>query len=640
MTDINRNINVGIKGNPDGLIRATKKAQHELSRFEDQVEKADASVRSSVKSTDALTGATANLNKEIAISTERLRQLQLKRAQGGADSLFRDIGKERAHLKRLQALLDDVVDEARKAGGEAGRGFIGSLAATFQGGASTPILGPALVAALVTAAASAAVTVGPTVGGMLSGAVAAGFGGGALALGIVGAAKDPQVAAAAKSFGQHVMSEITAAGKPFVGPLVDSFRRLRGVFDSLHIGKEIGRFAPMVTRMADAVGAFVRGAWPGFKRALDQAGPALVIVAETMGKFGAAIGDAVGDMAESRGAMSGLHTLLLSLIGAIKLAGAVVAWLSDQFDGLLGIAHDVMSALANLADAVGLDDVAAKYRVVTDGLVLLRGSGDRARDSFMGLTGAAQGTGGAVADTGSKARIAGRDVAFLTDQVALALGGMLAAKDGAINWEEGLDRIRESVDLNGRSLSIYTDAGRANLRVFQDQVRQARDNYQANVDLGWSAERAAEQYNQEVDQIIAAGREAGYTREQLEKLAKDYYINIHETTYQRTVRQETERENRRQNRAGGGSVQPYRSYQVAEQGPEMLNVGNRSYLLMGAEGGYVTPTHKLPIPQQAGPTIIENHIEIGGEVVRVVRCEIDNDKRDTRRHVLSGTGAR
>lgn len=42
----------------------------------------------------------------------------------------------------------------------------------------------------------------------------------------------------------------------------------------------------------------------------------------------------------------------------------------------------------------------------------------------------------------------------------------------------------------------------------------------------------------------------------------------------------------------------------------------------------------------AGGLVIENHIEIGGEVVRVVRSEISQANRQLRRRVLAGTGSR
>lgn len=43
-------------------------------------------------------------------------------------------------------------------------------------------------------------------------------------------------------------------------------------------------------------------------------------------------------------------------------------------------------------------------------------------------------------------------------------------------------------------------------------------------------------------------------------------------------------------RAGGGPVAAGGLYQVNENGPEMLAVGGRQFLMMGPQGGVVTPT--------------------------------------------------
>nr|WP_273482861.1 phage tail tape measure protein [Kribbella italica] len=76
-------------------------------------------------------------------------------------------------------------------------------------------------------------------------------------------------------------------------------------------------------------------------------------------------------------------------------------------------------------------------------------------------------------------------------------------------------------------------------------------------------------------------------------------------------------------RASGGPVVAGRQYLVGERGPEILTMGGAS--------GNITPNSAL-----GGTTIIENHIEIGGEVVRVVRSEIKQDQRNLKRTVSAG----
>jgi len=87
-------------------------------------------------------------------------------------------------------------------------------------------------------------------------------------------------------------------------------------------------------------------------------------------------------------------------------------------------------------------------------------------------------------------------------------------------------------------------------------------------------------------------------------------------------------------RAKGGDVLPHRDYLVGEEGPEILRMGSRS--------GTIVPNHAMPTGGGGGdmpPIIIENHIEIGGEVVRVVRTEIKASNRATKRAVLAGAYA-
>lgn len=57
-------------------------------------------------------------------------------------------------------------------------------------------------------------------------------------------------------------------------------------------------------------------------------------------------------------------------------------------------------------------------------------------------------------------------------------------------------------------------------------------------------------------------------------------------------------------RADGGPVSPYTAYQVNERGtPELLSVGSKTFLMMGAQGGHVTPT---PSGRSGGMQVINN----------------------------------
>lgn len=80
-------------------------------------------------------------------------------------------------------------------------------------------------------------------------------------------------------------------------------------------------------------------------------------------------------------------------------------------------------------------------------------------------------------------------------------------------------------------------------------------------------------------------------------------------------------------RAHGGPVSAGEQYVVGERGPEVLTMGSRS--------GHITPNHEAG----GGDMVAEIHIEIGGEVVRVIRQEIRTDKRKLKRTVTAGAAA-
>ena len=71
-------------------------------------------------------------------------------------------------------------------------------------------------------------------------------------------------------------------------------------------------------------------------------------------------------------------------------------------------------------------------------------------------------------------------------------------------------------------------------------------------------------------------------------------------------------------RVSGGSVSPGGFFRVNEEGPEMLSVGGKDFLMMGSQGGNITPNKNLS-PAQGGQNVIVNVFPIEGETARVER---------------------
>lgn len=73
-------------------------------------------------------------------------------------------------------------------------------------------------------------------------------------------------------------------------------------------------------------------------------------------------------------------------------------------------------------------------------------------------------------------------------------------------------------------------------------------------------------------------------------------------------------------RANGGPVSRGALYEVNERGPEVLNVGSRQFLMMGNQGGTVTPNSA---PAAAGNSMsVTNHFTISGPVDRRTQMQI------------------
>lgn len=81
-------------------------------------------------------------------------------------------------------------------------------------------------------------------------------------------------------------------------------------------------------------------------------------------------------------------------------------------------------------------------------------------------------------------------------------------------------------------------------------------------------------------------------------------------------------------RASGGSVSAGSMYEVNELGPELLSTGGRDYLMMGGEGGYVTP-----ITQAAGGS------SGGGAVTITYAPQITIDSRSDRAQIMQDMAA-
>jgi tape measure domain-containing protein len=101
-------------------------------------------------------------------------------------------------------------------------------------------------------------------------------------------------------------------------------------------------------------------------------------------------------------------------------------------------------------------------------------------------------------------------------------------------------------------------------------------------------------------------------------------------------------------KATGGGVGMGGMYKVNEQGPELLNVGGEDFLMMGSQGGHITPNHLLGGGGDggSGPIIVNLYtlpgqtatVEQTGEREVTIRMAVDQAKKEITKEAGDGSG--
>lgn len=112
-----------------------------------------------------------------------------------------------------------------------------------------------------------------------------------------------------------------------------------------------------------------------------------------------------------------------------------------------------------------------------------------------------------------------------TDKLIEQRNVMLGTIDAEIQYEDALDRLTETVNQNGASINLNTEAGRENRRGLQDLARAAIEHLEQLRQQGLSLEEVAIKEQQYKDQLFNSAIQIGMTREQ----ARTYVDQLHLT---------------------------------------------------------------------------------------------------------------
>ncbi|HET6742387.1 MAG TPA: hypothetical protein VFH76_25760 [Kribbella sp.] len=480
-------------------------------------------------------------------------------------------------------------------------------------------------------------------------------------------------------FGDEVAAGI---GKltPAVRPLSEaSSVVLRSLGPSLQ--GALGTTSKSLVKLADSVKAAPDGLSDLVDGAGDLVGTTLDLVTS--------LNDANKEIERITGGASGVDLVMGALNGT--LGGTKLAL--DAITAPLGLVAKLTKPVGDgfHETATSADEAAKFSSYLTQGL-------DKNQLALMGITGAAPKTGGEVESLAEKFNRQWQATQRSNDALLRNSGLLQSAMGANLNYQEAVDNTTAAIKANGRTHDENTAKGRANQRALLDQADAAnqqtvamRSNGDGNVAAAKHAEDARKTFVKQAQQmgysktaaeqlaakLIAipnvtrtAKLQANITDlESKLKTAKAKLADKHLTATQRAKLQADIRNleagiatakralssvpssktvtikytsngiprtflpgsSTPGRSASGGPVQPRRTYLVGERGPELLT--------MPGTGGRITNAEHLRTGGAGGdgaPIVAEIHIEIGGEVQRVVRSEIKTSNRELKRTVMAG----
>jgi hypothetical protein len=425
-------------------------------------------------------------------------------------------------LKKLTAFRGRLTKDLGDAGTEGGKEFTKNFSASTQGAASTPGLGPALIAGVVVAAVSAA----PLIVSALNAAILAGVGGGGLALGIAGQLHDPGVHKAFADMGNNLLDEFHRATVSFREPLIGSAHifgdALTGALKSI----DFAALSKLVQPLAAGLGGFLSHAMPGINQALVAAGPVLKALADVLPAIGKGVSDMFAAFARGGpGAVEGLRAMALALIGIMRMVGFLVERLSSFFANIVGwasgIAHALQAAFAPLKPVADFFDRVGNWiDMIQNGFDEGGGGVGRALHEMGDAAKSATDQFNALSQEINRT-FQGESV--LAGQMVQRLFNVLMSVDQAtLAWHQSLTQLGDTLTRANHSIDENTAKGQANVQAIYGAVTANMQQYQAMIAAGAGADAAAAAYDANTAALERQLRKAGVTQGEIDKLIGKY----------------------------------------------------------------------------------------------------------------------
>jgi hypothetical protein len=557
------------------------------------------------------TKETFDLDHAIAEAREEIHRIQEEVRRTGDRSLLGDLRRQKKDLADFMALAGKAADSS---------GSAASKAMDFGGAGIRPR--NALIGMLVAGAAAAA----PGIGAMLAGVIAGAVGTAGVAGGILMASKDPRVRSAAQDLGRSLAAEFFRGGDAFVEPTISAMHELEDAFRDMKVPEALSVMAPLVDTIAEGFGDLGRRFMPGFNATLGRMGPFAAEAKEGMGELGETLGEFLDNITESRGAVAGLDMAFTLINGTIALLGGTIKVLSDIFMGFVHANEAAFAAMSVFFAAIGQDGLAKASAQMAMAWKDIATNATDVEDPIRNAAGATE-------SFGTAATLAEAATGHLAGALSDAHSKFLDFQGAEIGTRQALFRLKEALDESNGSLSMNSQEGlaaRASVLRFAEAARVAAEKKFVETQ---SVEAANAVYAQHRRELIKTLMDAGRTRKEAERLARQWMAyaqmpDISHTVYITTVRRENDERHRRgerspTGRASGGDIWPG-TWLVGEHRPEVMEIDSsgRGHVYPSVGSYHGSRGGRGGGGGSARPLVIQTGDALAGAVLNLVVREV------------------
>lgn len=294
--------------------------------------------------------------------------------------------------------------------------------------------GPVIVAGV-----AAAVAVGaPLIGATLAGAIIGGAGLGGVIGGLLLAAKDPRVKAAATEMGVRLQERLRLASLGFVQPAIDGIHTIETAIDGIHLERILGDSAQFVAPLVAGIASAITEIGAGIEDLVHNAGPVIDAIGQGIADIGRSLGDGLKSLSDNGDdAASALRLIFLIITTGIDSVFLTVNALTEMYGIIRRIGG--LGVFGPLSEDM---DKAAK-----SGQNLGTGTFSAARH---------------IGDMGTSAHGAANGLQSLQEQLDGVTSAARSLFGASTSAGEAIDRVTAAAKANGKTLDSGTEKGRAN----------------------------------------------------------------------------------------------------------------------------------------------------------------------------------